>query len=213
MNTALCYIDLGQLRRPKAIPCQEKESCWNCKKVSENDIESFDKKARQRNLRYFSYTKKFLSNCFEQINLANQKVRKEELSKMLNEIEKQYQEIEQEIEKITREAKAKILSKDLDELYGSIDVLYSSDTFGNKHYEDDPLIRKVWKEKILEIETFFYELADHIDVYDSCRYINRDFGKLLIPKNAANGWKFSPYESAKPCDEENYCKKCLNLQI
>ena len=127
---------------------------------------------------------------------------------MLAEQDQQYQEISEVIETTAKEAKNKTFWKDLDKLYGGIDILYSNSDFGNKHYDDKPLIREGWKEKIKKIESVFYKLADHVDVYDLCQYSNRDFGQLLTPKNAANGWKFSPYQSSEACDEENYCKKC-----
>ena len=59
--------------------------------------------------------------------------------------------------------------KDLDKLYGNLDILYSSDQFGNKHFDDMPLIREDWKRILLKIESVFYKVANHLDVYDLCK--------------------------------------------
>ena len=198
----------GDLRRPKTKDCSEKESCQKCRIASSSDNEKFEKDARSRNSRYLFLAKRYFDNCFETTKYQEfSSEDKKQLDYLKIGLEKTYNMIEAEIDKIVVKGKEFILWKDLDDLYGTIDILYSKNTFGTDHIDDKPLIKEEWMETVSRIELFFYELAEHVGEY--CV----EFKKLLAPISERSEWKVNRNSFSVPCNEKNKCKKCVESQI
>ena len=201
----------GDLRAPKNIDCTGLESCRACRIASINDQEDYEKNARKRNSKSLEAVKSYFDNCFDQIK--HQEFSKEDqiqLDNLKNELESTYNNVEKEIDKTVVRGKELKLWRDLDDLYGNIDDLYSMDTFGNDHINDKPIIKEEWKKMTSKVESFFYQLADHVDEYGLNQRI---LGKLLGPKSEMTEWRVHKWSNSIPCNEENKCKKCLECPI